>query len=145
MGPPAALTRNTRTTPEDFTVVPNWIPFESDITYRPHEVMKLMHCVDGEIATPDTVRFGSSIAGCDIVGIRTSPEFELTWLRLLAKLYDKTILPIGFLFPDNMVHDEDSDCGEWTLLKEWLDEQKSDSVLYVALGSESPLTQEELV
>lgn len=53
-----------------------------------------MHSVDAEIASQDTIRFGSSIAGCDVVGIRTSPEFEPTWLKLLGKLYEKTILPI---------------------------------------------------
>lgn len=143
MGPPSELIANTRTSPEDFTIVPDWIPFESDIAYRLHEVMKLIHSVDADIATPDTVRFGYSIAGCDVVGIRTSPEFEPTWLHLLAnKLYEKTILPIGYLFPHYLVDDdEESDC---ILLKKWLDQQKSDSVLYVALGSESILTQNEL-
>uniref|UniRef100_A0A803LK63 Glycosyltransferase N-terminal domain-containing protein n=1 Tax=Chenopodium quinoa TaxID=63459 RepID=A0A803LK63_CHEQI len=144
MGPPAELLANTRLAPEDFTVVPDWIPFESDIAYRLHEVMKFMHSVDADIATPDTVRFGASIAGCDVVCIRTLPVFEPTWLELLSKLYEKTILPIGCLFPDFLVDGEQSDNDEWMLLKKWLDQQKSDSVLYVALGSESTISQEEL-
>ncbi|XP_021743749.1 UDP-glycosyltransferase 91C1-like [Chenopodium quinoa] len=144
MGPPAELLANTRLVPEDFTVVPDWIPFESDIAYRLHEVMKFMHSVDADIATPDTVRFGASIAGCDVVCIRTLPGFEPTWLELLSKLYEKTVLPIGCFFPDYLVDNEQSDNEEWILLKKWLDYRKPDSVLYVALGSESTLSQEEL-
>lgn len=149
IGPPEALLGNYRSTPEDYTIVPDWIPFESDIVYFPYEVMKFMHSIDGEIATSDTVRFGYSIMGCDVVGIRSSNELESKWVELLAKLYGKIVLPIGFLFPDDD-HDggdddhDESDGGKWVLIKEWLDKQRSDSVLYVALGSESSLSQEEL-
>ncbi|KAL2893084.1 UDP-glycosyltransferase 91C1 [Bienertia sinuspersici] len=143
MGPPTVLLGNTRSSSEDYTVTPNWVPFESNIAYHLHEVMKFMHSVDANIATPDTIRFGYSIARSDVVVIRTSPEFEPKWLKLLGELYGKTILPIGFLFPNDVVEDVGLDSGV-TLLKKWLDQQKSSSVLYVALGSESSLSQEEL-
>ncbi|KAG2270823.1 hypothetical protein Bca52824_065378 [Brassica carinata] len=40
MGPPSSLIEDARTTPDDFTVVPPWISFESDIVFRYHEVAR---------------------------------------------------------------------------------------------------------
>lgn len=143
LGPPCELIGNYRSTPEDFTVVPRWVPMEmeSKITYHLHEVVKFSHSVDEDKGTPDTVRFGSSIEGCDFVCIRSAYEFESKWLELLSKLYGKSIIPIGFLFPN---FDEFDGGEKWVLLENWLDKQEKDSVLYVALGSESPPSQEEL-
>uniref|UniRef100_A0A7C8ZS39 Glycosyltransferase N-terminal domain-containing protein n=1 Tax=Opuntia streptacantha TaxID=393608 RepID=A0A7C8ZS39_OPUST len=142
-GSPCELIGNYRSTPEDFAVVPRWVPMEmeSKITYHMHEVLKFLHSVDEDMGTPDTVRFGSSIEGCDFVCIRSAYEFESKWLQLLSELYGKTVIPIGFLFPDLKEFDGDE---KWVLLENWLDEQEKDSVLYVALGSESPPSQEEL-
>ncbi|WOG84936.1 hypothetical protein DCAR_0104122 [Daucus carota subsp. sativus] len=145
LGPPSFLMsgEDGRLKGEDYTVVPKWVPFESDVAYRLHEVMKNFDGESGnESRTSDSVRFGASIAGCDLVLIRTSIEFEPEWLHLVSELYKKPVVPVGLLPPSSNEFDYDDDeCG---YIKEWLDKQKVNCVLYVALGSEAVLSQEEL-
>lgn len=138
VGPPSLVIdgQDSRSKTEDFTVVPPWIPFESDMAFRYHEVAKYVH--ENESGTPDTVRFGIAIRDSDVVLMRSSDEFEPEWFELLRELYGKSkpVLPVGFLPP--LVEDI------YTGVKEWLDEQKVNSVVYVALGTEATLSHEEL-
>ncbi|KAL1833986.1 hypothetical protein ACET3Z_003637 [Daucus carota] len=115
LGPPSFLMsgEDGRSKGEDYTVVPKWVPFESDVAYRLHEVMKNFDGESGnESGTSDSVRFGASIAGCDLVLIRTSIEFEPEWLHLVSELYKKPVVPginarllnrkkVGFEIPRN--------------------------------------------
>lgn len=146
LGPPSFLIsgEDGRLNSEDYTVVPKWVPFESDVAYRLHEIMKNVDGESGnESGTPDSVRFGVSIAECDLVLIRTSIEFEPEWFHLVCELYKKPVVPVGLLPPcDNDTEFNDED--ESGYIKEWLDKQKVSSVVYVALGSEAVLSQEEL-
>ncbi|KAK1367011.1 UDP-glycosyltransferase 91C1 [Heracleum sosnowskyi] len=134
-----------RLTIEDYTVVPKWVPFPSCVAYHFHEVMRNMAGESGmESGTPDPVRFGASVGGCDLVLLRTSIEFEPEYFNLVCELYQKPVVPIGFL-PQSSTS-ENNDCDEkWGFIKEWLDMQRVNSVVYVALGSEVVLTHEELV
>ncbi|XP_062028292.1 UDP-glycosyltransferase 91C1 [Rosa rugosa] len=138
VGPPSLLIdgQDSRTKAEDFTVVPPWIPFKSDMSFRYHEVAKYVHA--NESGTPDTVRFGIAIRGSDVVLMRSSDEFEPEWFELLRELYgrSKPVLPVGFLPP--LVEEKP------TRVKDWLDKQRVNSVVYVALGTEATLSQEEL-
>lgn len=152
LGPPSFLIsgEDGRSKGEDYTVVPKWVPFQSDVAYHLHEIMKNIDGESGnESGTSDSVRFGVSIAECDLVLIRTSIEFEPAWFHLVCELYKKPVVPVGVLPPfDNNVELEDGgdddDDDKWGFIKEWLDKQKVNSVVYVALGSEAVLTQEEL-
>ncbi|KAL8108405.1 UDP-glycosyltransferase 91C1 [Apium graveolens] len=146
VGPPSYLIsgKDGRSKGEDYTVVPKWVPIESDVAYRLHEIMKNVDGESGnESGTSDSVRFGVSIAECDLVLIRTSIEFEPEWFYLVCDLYKKPVVPVGLLPPcDNNTEFNDDD--ESSYIKEWLDKQKANSVLYAALGSEAVLSQEEL-
>ncbi|KAK1367010.1 UDP-glycosyltransferase 91C1 [Heracleum sosnowskyi] len=135
-----------RMTFEDFSVVPKWVQFPSSIAYQLHEVMRNFTGESGiESGTPEPVRFGASIGGCDIVLLRTGIEFEPEWFNLVCELYQKPVIPIGFLPPSSSASDNDDDCDEkWGFIKEWLDMQQANSVVYVGLGSEVVLTRDEL-
>ncbi|XP_050379187.1 UDP-glycosyltransferase 91C1 [Argentina anserina] len=138
LGPPSLLIdgHDARTKTEDFTVVPPWIPFKTDMAFRYHEVAKYVH--DNVYGTPDTVRFGVAVRDSDVVLMRSSDEFEIEWFELLRELYgrNKPVLPVGFLPPPV---DE-----EPTRVKDWLDKQQVNLVVYVALGTEATLSQQEL-
>ncbi|KVI06805.1 UDP-glucuronosyl/UDP-glucosyltransferase [Cynara cardunculus var. scolymus] len=143
LGPPSLLDgKIIRSTAEDFCQVPEWVPFESDIVYRLHEVTKYTEgAISNESGVSDTVRFLASVDGCDLVLFRTSFEFEPEWFNLVCELYQKPVIPIGVLPPKN---DDFDDYENWDFVKKWLDEQKVGSVVFVALGSEATLSQLEI-
>lgn len=142
MGPSSSLIEDFRTTPEDFTVVPPWIPFQSNIMFRYHEVTRYVEKTDEDVTgISDSVRFGYTIRESDAVFVRSCPEFEPEWFDLLQDLYHKPVFPTGFLPPVI----EDDDDTTWVCIKEWLDKQRVNSVVYVSLGTEASLRREELV
>ncbi|XWS21393.1 hypothetical protein CRYUN_Cryun30bG0051400 [Craigia yunnanensis] len=146
-GPPSALINggdDARSTAEDFTKVPKWVPFESNLVYRLHEVTKYIERTDEDKFGPsDTVRFGLTIQESDVVVVRSSDQFESDWFNLLRELYQKPVIPVGFL-PPILKEDEIQNDEKWVGIKEWLDKQRVNSVVYVALGTEVHLSKEEL-
>ncbi|XP_055804399.1 UDP-glycosyltransferase 91C1 [Solanum dulcamara] len=144
-GPPWALLNDERSVPEDYTVVPKWIPFETKVNYRLHEIKKNFEAPAAESGTSDGARFGASIDGSDVVLFRTCVEFEPEWFSLVSELYQKPIISIGVL-PPSVVKDGNLDSNDttWLGIKNWLDKQNQDSVVYVALGTEATLSQKEL-
>ncbi|XP_030528541.2 UDP-glycosyltransferase 91C1-like [Rhodamnia argentea] len=151
-GPPPELVSGRRFQSDgggDLTAVPPWAPAGSGLAFRPHEVARNAERSEVSVeTTPDTVRFGVSIGESDAVVVRTCEEFEPEWLGLLRELYgDKPVLPVGFLPP--MDEEDESDDVEsterWRFMKSWLDGQETNSVVYVAFGTEVTLTRAELV
>ncbi|XP_047262647.1 UDP-glycosyltransferase 91C1 [Capsicum annuum] len=144
-GPPWALLNDERSIPEDYTVVPKWIPFESEVKYRQHEIKKNLEAPPAESGTSDGARFGASIGGSDVVLFRNCVEFEPGWFNLVSELYQKPVISIGVL-PPSVVIDEnlDSNDASWLSIKNWLDKQNQESVVYVALGTEATISQKEL-
>ncbi|KAL5573138.1 hypothetical protein UlMin_022735 [Ulmus minor] len=133
LGPPSELlNRDSLRRPEDLTVVPKWIDFPCDVAFKLHEVLSHQDCEDSD--APDFPRVGETIQGCQLVAIRTSPEFESNSLSLLQKLYGKPVLPVGFLPPSLQENDPQ--------LKQWLNSNGENSVVYIALGSEVTLSRE---
>ncbi|PIA52264.1 hypothetical protein AQUCO_01000259v1 [Aquilegia coerulea] len=129
-GPPYALlsSKEARLTPESFTIVPNWIPFPSDIVYRLHEILpnfegfpdniSCISDVTGDV--PDTYRFGVVIRDCDFIALRSCVELEPEWISFLSELNKKT----GYF-----------SWSGWTT--------RDESVVYVALGTEAVLSQNQ--
>ncbi|CAN1180165.1 Putative UDP-rhamnose:rhamnosyltransferase 1 [Linum perenne] len=64
-------------------------------------------------------------------------------LDLATQLYGKRLIPVGLLIPDEpdprFVGDE-----TWNLILEWLNKQKKATVVYVAFGSETAITKDEV-
>ncbi|EXB79621.1 UDP-glycosyltransferase 91C1 [Morus notabilis] len=148
VGPPSALIDGGRgrSLVEDFTVVPEWVPFESGLVYRVHEIARHVDRegdVEGLSLTPDTVRFGLAVVESEVVAVRSCREFEPKWLDLLGDIYQRRVFPAGFLPPVVEEEDVEGD-GKWVGIKEWLDKWKGSSVIYVAMGSEASLTPGEL-
>ncbi|XVF88805.1 hypothetical protein PTKIN_Ptkin19aG0081000 [Pterospermum kingtungense] len=138
-GPPSALLGGLRSRPESFTVVPDWIDYPCNIAYKLHEVLNHQQCVDEDVS--DTQRGGLVIQGCQFVTLRSCSEFEPDQIRLLTKLYQKPIVPLGLL-PPSLPSNDDKRDEKWEAIKAWLDSKGEKSVFYVALGSEVNLSKE---
>ncbi|OUZ99747.1 UDP-glucuronosyl/UDP-glucosyltransferase [Macleaya cordata] len=148
IGPPEVLIQNQSMNPEDFTTVPKWVPFPSNVVYRFHELLQYNKGApqDHDSGVPDTRRFGFTIRDSEFVALRSCVEFESDWLTLLSELYQKPVIPLGLLPPSMKdTEDEGEDRNDnWVVIKEWLDKQREGSVVYVALGTEAALSQEQV-
>lgn len=143
IGPPSELAKDERSAPEDFTVAPLWAPIGSRIFYRLHETLKFMERKDeDDSGPPDTVRFAVTMDQSDVVIIRTFEEFEPDCLDLVRKFLNKPVIPVGFLPPGQDAAEDNSNLIGG--MKDWLDKQKPNSVIFVALGTETVLTRLEL-
>ncbi|KAK1587194.1 hypothetical protein Q3G72_010518 [Acer saccharum] len=126
-----------RNKPEHFTVPPNWVPFPTNIAFRFHEAKKILDNAEVNVSgLSDFVRLGLAILGCDVFATRGCFELESDWLKLLGELHQKPVTPLGLL-PPQVSQDDNT-------IIEWLSEQNRGSVLYVALGTELTLSQEEI-
>ncbi|KAJ9190061.1 hypothetical protein P3X46_001295 [Hevea brasiliensis] len=134
-----------RTGPEDFTVPPEWIPFPSKIAFRLHEAKQAFrnHFEVNDSGFSDVFRLGSVMGGCDVIAIRNCNELESNFSRLVGELHSKPVLPTGLLPPADFDGSRDQD-DVWLTIKECLDKQNKGSVVYIAFGSESELSQPEL-
>ncbi|KAL0650098.1 hypothetical protein Bca4012_092789 [Brassica carinata] len=134
-GPPSSLIKDFRSTPEDFTRLPSWIPFQSNIAFRYHEITWYGEKIEEDpTGVSDSIRFAYSISQCDAVFVHSSPEFKPEYLGLLRDLYGKPVFPTGFL--PTSTEDEVGD-ATWVGIKKWLDKQRVSSVVYAALGTEA--------
>ncbi|KAF3496553.1 hypothetical protein DY000_02053279 [Brassica cretica] len=134
-GPPSSLIKDFRSTPEDFTRLPSWIPFQSNIAFRYHEITWYGEKIEEDpTGVSDSIRFGYSISQCDAVFVHSSPDFKPEYLGLLRDLYGKPVFPTGFLLTST--EDEVGD-ATWVGIKKWLDKQRVSSVVYAALGTEA--------
>ncbi|KAK9162389.1 hypothetical protein Syun_003291 [Stephania yunnanensis] len=142
LGSPDALINNQRVAIEDFTKSPNWVPFESKVAYRYHEMVKFFEAGgENESGASDFYRFAVSVRDSKFVALRSCVEFEPEWITLLAEIYQKPIIPVGLLYPFD--HSEEHN-NNWVSIRNWLDQHKTRSVVYVALGTEASLSQAQL-
>lgn len=146
MGPRSANAAHPRTTPEEFTVPPKWMPsFPASIAYRRHEA----HWALGEFrrdasGVSDMDRIWETVERTRFTICRSCDELEPGVFALLADLFQKPAIPVGIML--QRVHDgtDGSGSGARPEVLRWLDKQASKSVVYVALGSEAPLTAKNL-
>ncbi|CAK9162775.1 unnamed protein product [Ilex paraguariensis] len=68
IGPVPVLngTKDARTKPDDFTVPSKWVPFETTVTFRLFEIMRIFDSATGdEDNIADLYHFGGTIEGCE--------------------------------------------------------------------------------
>ena len=131
-----------RTELHQFAAPPPWVTFPTKVALP---LFLLRRSLDHDQANvsgvSDSFRMGSAILGCDVLAIRSCTELEPEWLDLLGKLHQKPLFPIGLLPPSAPVNGDDD---SWPPIKEWLDKQEKECVVYVALGTEVTPTEDEL-
>ncbi|KAF0907038.1 hypothetical protein E2562_014646 [Oryza meyeriana var. granulata] len=136
VGPKAAHDAHPRTEPEDFMSPPPWIPPPSTLAFRRHEAVWIAAAYRPNASgVSDIDRMWQVLEGCRLIIYRSCPEVEGHLCHLLDDLYNKPVVPAGLLLPPDAGDDDDIPD-----LIRWLDEQPARSVVYVALGTEAPLT-----
>nr|CAB3456019.1 unnamed protein product [Digitaria exilis] len=147
MGPKELNDAHPRSSPADFTVPPPWIPSPSCLAFRGHEAEWIAQAWKPNASgVSDLGRTWEVVQRC-----LSSHEVDGQLVPLLAELYGKPVLPSGLLAPyaaaalaSSATGAGDDDDEETVSLMRWLDAQPERSVLYVAFGSEAPLTPEHV-
>ncbi|KAL6845700.1 hypothetical protein ACP4OV_024523 [Aristida adscensionis] len=152
VGPKPENEEHPRTTPEDFMARPPWIPSPSALSYRRHEAMALAFVFQRNASAVSDVDRVWQVhrPSCRLVFHRSCPEAEPGLFELMTELVAKPFVPAGLLLPD----DADADAQDAAAASDddeslshamrWLDEQPRRSVVYVALGTEAPVTAEHV-
>ncbi|XP_066393506.1 putative UDP-rhamnose:rhamnosyltransferase 1 [Miscanthus floridulus] len=147
LGPRHENEAHPRTTTEDYMVQPPWIPFPTTMAHRRHEAEAIAAVFrQNASGVSDMDRFYEMQRPCcRLIVVRSSPEAEPRLFPLLTDLLAKPVVPSGLLLPDE-VADDDAPGGDESFsdVMRWLDEQPPRSVIYVALGSEAPVTADHV-
>ena len=136
-----------RTTTEDFMVQPPWIPFPTTMSFRRHEAEWIAAAYRPNASgVSDVDRFWQvHHPSCRLIVIRSCPEAEPRLFPLLTDLFAKPAVPASLLLPDDEEDARGGDDGRsFSDAMRWLDEQPKRSVIYVALGSEAPVTADQV-
>ncbi|KAJ0047253.1 hypothetical protein Pint_05202 [Pistacia integerrima] len=81
--------KDPRTKPQDFTVPPKWVSFDTRVAYRLYEAIKFFgHFEMNDSGVTDIVRVGTVMAGCDVIAVRSCMEIESEWIYLVGELHD---------------------------------------------------------
>ncbi|GJM96329.1 hypothetical protein PR202_ga13153 [Eleusine coracana subsp. coracana] len=99
--------------------------------------------VDHDLGPSIVRRFVLTFEKCKLLAQRTCFELEPDSLPLLSNIFGKPVIPVGLLPPSPAGDGHGKKRDSATLLS-WLDKQAPKSVVYVAFGSEAPLTVEQL-
>ncbi|KAK6923264.1 UDP-glucuronosyl/UDP-glucosyltransferase [Dillenia turbinata] len=135
-----------RTLLEHFLVPPKWVPFPTNVSFRPCELKRMSECVPGEVGgVSETFRIAQSIRRCDALAIRGCRLFQPEWLKLLEDMHKKPVIPVGQIPPTltSLLTDAEKE-SEVREMENWLEKHNKGSVVYVAFGSEAKLTQLEI-
>lgn len=133
-----------RTEPQDFTVPPKWVEFDTNVAYR-HFDAKFMAEMRrrNDSGYSAFYRAGKVISESEAIFVRHCHEFEPKWLTLLQELHHHLrVVPLGLMPPTITLQDDDD--VTWLSITNWLGGQAKKSVVYVALGTEATLSQDQL-
>ncbi|XP_037423352.1 putative UDP-rhamnose:rhamnosyltransferase 1 [Triticum dicoccoides] len=147
LGPRWANAAHPRTEPEHFTVPPKWIPLPSTTFFLRHEAEWIASTLRTNASdVSDADRTWQVFELCRLVICRSCHELEPRMFALLSDLLRKPAVPSGILLPAAPDDHRNSSSGgvDPHHVLRWLDDQPPKSVIYVALGTEAPLTLENI-
>ncbi|CAM0913429.1 unnamed protein product [Alopecurus aequalis] len=156
VGPKTENDAEPRTIPEDLTAQPRWIPFPTHIAHHLHEAKVIIQAFRPNASgLSDICRFWQTEQRCALIILRSCREVEGPLCALLADLFRKPVAPSGLLSPYDSAraaHQQaaadrvavEGDSKESASLMRWLNEQPARSVIYVAFGSEAPLSPDHV-
>nr|CAB3452592.1 unnamed protein product [Digitaria exilis] len=131
-----------RRSTEEYMAQPPWIPLATTtlLTYRRHEAEAVAAAFRPNASGVSDIDrlFHLHHPSCRLVIHRSCPDAEPDLFPLLTNLFAKPVVPSGLLLPGDV--DDAGDQSAFMEAARWLDEQPARSVIYVALGSEAPVT-----
>lgn len=89
-------------------------------------------------------RYSLTLQRSKLVAMRSCPELEPGAFTILTRFYGKPVVPFGLLPPRPDGARGVSKNGKHDAIMQWLDAQPAKSVVYVALGSEAPMSADLL-
>ena len=89
----------------------------------------------------DGQRYKMVMEGCKAIALRSCTVLESEYLSLAQTIVKKPVIPVGLLPPSANERNENVNETEKEIM-DWLDEQSSGSVVYVALGTEAAMSIE---
>ncbi|TVU44522.1 hypothetical protein EJB05_03967, partial [Eragrostis curvula] len=149
-GPRAAnAAARPRATLEDFTAPPVWCggpsSFPPAVAYRRHEAEWIAGAFRPNASgVSDMDRQWQVTEGSRLIIFRSCEELDPGIFTLLTNIFQTPAVPAGVLFRPDFSDDDDAGSGERPEVLRWLDNQPPKSIIYVALGSEAPLTANTL-
>uniref|UniRef100_A0A0D9WWL5 Uncharacterized protein n=1 Tax=Leersia perrieri TaxID=77586 RepID=A0A0D9WWL5_9ORYZ len=148
LGPKKENLAHPRTKTEDYMVKPPWITFPANLAFRRHEAEWIATMFKPNASgVADIDRFWSiEHPCCRLIIYRSCLEAEPPMSPILTDLFAKPALPAGLLIFPEIVDDDAVIVSDQSFLPaiEWLDEKPDKSVIYVALGSEAPVTADHV-
>ncbi|TVU44521.1 hypothetical protein EJB05_03966, partial [Eragrostis curvula] len=128
---------------EDFTAPPEWCgpAFPKAVAYRRHEAEWIATVFRPNASgVSDMERMWGMIDGSRLTIFRSCEELDPGVFALLTDIFQRPAVPAGVLFQPDFSDDDGGASGKRSEVLQWLDDQPPKSVIYVALGSEAPLT-----
>ncbi|TVU44532.1 hypothetical protein EJB05_03977, partial [Eragrostis curvula] len=130
----------------DFTAPPVWCGGSSSsflpaVAYRRHEAEWIAAAFRPNASgVSDMDRMWGIIEGSRLTIFRSCEELDPGMFTLLTDIFKTPAVPAGILFQPDFSDADGAGSGERPEVLRWLDDQPPKSVIYVALGSEAPLT-----
>ncbi|VAH08992.1 unnamed protein product [Triticum turgidum subsp. durum] len=159
LGPRWANAAHPRMEPEHFAETPRWIPFPSTTFFLRHEAQWVTDAFRTNASgVSDMDRWWQVLERSRLtihrsfflerIIHRSCEELEPRMFGLLSDLFRKPAVPAGILLPGapGDLEEDHRQSSSGSIVRpqvlRWLDDQLPNSVIFVALGSEAPLTPE---
>ncbi|KAF6985448.1 hypothetical protein CFC21_003309 [Triticum aestivum] len=159
LGPRWANAAHPRMEPEHFAETPRWIPFPSTTFFLRHEAQWITDAFRTNASgVSDMDRWWQVLERSRLtihrsfflerIIHRSCEELEPRMFGLLSDLFRKPAVPAGILLPGapGDLEEDHRQSSSGSIVRpqvlRWLDDQPPNSVIFVALGSEAPLTPE---
>jgi len=95
--------------------------------------------VDQSSKPKEVNRFFETLKGAQVIATRSCMEIDGEFVKSLESSSGKLVIPIGLLPPSP----EDNNDHNWHTILNWLDKWEKGSVIYVAFGTEVPMSNED--
>ncbi|XP_048422166.1 soyasaponin III rhamnosyltransferase-like [Pyrus x bretschneideri] len=131
---------------ESLTLPPDLVTFQSTVAFREHEAVRMHAGFYGgnESGISDAERNAKILSACQVLAVRSCDEFEGEYLEAYKNNSGKFVIPTGLLPPEIPAKGVKGEISTDDGIYEWLDKQKTRSVVFVGFGSECKLSKEQV-
>ncbi|KAM1286747.1 hypothetical protein ACFX15_000664 [Malus domestica] len=132
--------------PESLTSPPDLLTSQSTVAFREHEAVHIHAGFYGvnESGISDAERKAKILSACQVHAIRSCDEFEGEYLEAYKNNCRKLVIPTGLLPPEIPAKGVEREISSDDGIFEWLDKQKTRSVVFVGFGSECKLSKAQV-